>query len=295
MLTMISKSIQAIPENLLRYPLFYFVLIISVWSATYCCAVERKVVNDNGLVATYYFKKGSTQRHPIIFIGGSSGGNFYDNYQNYPEDLVNLGYTVLTLAYFGYNSSGQIPNKLRHIPLEYFKKAMDWTEDQPQTSKGRFAVIGNSRGGEAALLLAIQYPKISTVVALVSSAYVGGAYDKKRKVSGSAWTFEGKEIPYVDYQKAVVNYNQWWEIIYDKEEVQPFAIPVENMSAAVLLLSGEKDKIWPSTEMSKRIIRRLEENRYKFPFQHISYDTGHNIRVESWPDLLRFIKKHYPG
>ena len=48
-------------------------------------------------------------------------------------------------------------------------------------------------------------------------------------------TFEGKEIPYVDYQKAVVNYNQWWEIIYDKEEVQPFAIPVENMWIANLI------------------------------------------------------------
>ncbi len=172
---------------------------------------------------------------------------------------------------------------------------MDWLEDRPQTSKGRFAVIGNSRGGEAALLLAIQYTEISTVIALVPGAYVGGAYDAKRKVSGSAWTLEGKEIPYVDYQKAVANYDQWWEIIYDEEEVQPFAIPVENMSAAVLLLSGEKDKIWPSTEMSERIIRRLEENQYKFPFKHISYDAGHNIRVESWFDILQFIKKHYPS
>ncbi|RKZ66171.1 MAG: hypothetical protein DRQ48_10975, partial [Gammaproteobacteria bacterium] len=210
------------------------------------------------------------------------------------EDLVDSGYSVLSLAYFDYDSSGELPNKLRHIPLEYFKKAMDWMENQPQTSKGQFAVIGNSRGGEAALLLAIQYHEISTVVAIVSSAYVGGAYNKKRKVTGSAWTFEGKEIPYVNYQKAISNYKPWWKVIDDKEEVEPFTIPVEIMSAAVLLLSGEKDAIWPSTEMSERIIRRLEKNRYKFPFQHISYDAGHNIRVESWPDLLRFLKKHYP-
>lgn len=206
-----------------------------------------------------------------------------------------LGYSILTLAYFDYKSRGELPSKLRHIPLEYFKKAMDWMEDQPQTSKGKFAVIGNSRGGEAALLLAIQYPEISTVIALVSSAYVGGAYDQKRKVSGSAWTFEGKEIPYVDYQKAFANYNPWWEVIYNDAEIEPFAIPVENMSAAVLLLSGGKDGIWPSTEMSKRIIQRLEDNKYNFPFQHISYDAGHNIRAESWPDLTQFLKKHYPS
>ncbi len=292
---MTNKSIQVIAKPFLRCSLHYFIFVICVWATTDCWAVERKAVSTNGLVATYYYKKESMQQPPIIFFGGSSGGNFYDNYQNYAEDLVNLGYSILNLAYFDYNSNGEIPNKLRHIPLEYFKKAMDWMEDQPQTSKGRFAVVGNSRGGEVALLLAIQYPKISTVISLVSSAYVGGAYDKKRKVSGSAWTLAGKEIPYVDYQKAVANYNPWWEVIYADEEIKPFAIPVENMSAAVLLLSGKKDKIWPSTEMSKRIIQRLEDNQYDFPFQHISYDAGHNIRVGSWPDLLQFIKKHYPS
>jgi len=291
---MTHKNIQVIPKPLLRYSLFCFIFGISVWSTTYCCAVERQAVSDNGLVGTYYYKKDSTQQPPVIIFGGSSGGNFYESYRNYLEDLVDSGYSVLSLAYFDYDSSGELPNKLRHIPLEYFKKAMDWMENQPQTSKGQFAVIGNSRGGEAALLLAIQYHEISTVVAIVSSAYVGGAYNKKRKVTGSAWTFEGKEIPYVNYQKAISNYKPWWKVIDDKEEVEPFTIPVEIMSAAVLLLSGEKDAIWPSTEMSERIIRRLEKNRYKFPFQHISYDAGHNIRVESWPDLLRFLKKHYP-
>jgi dienelactone hydrolase len=291
---MTKYRIQAIPKTLRFYPLFCLVVVTIVCTTTYCQAVERQAVRDNGLVATYYYKKDSTQQPPIIIFGGSSGGNFYDNYQNYLEDLVDNGYSVLSLAYFDYNSNGELPNKLRHIPLEYFKKAMDWMENQPQTSEGRFAVIGNSRGGEAALLLAIQYPEIATVIAIVPSAYVGSAYDNKREVSGSAWTFEGKEIPSVDYQLAVANYNPWWKIIYVKEAVEPFAIPVEKMSAAVLLLSGKKDAIWPSTEMSQRIIRRLADNRYKFPFQHISYDAGHNIRVESWPDLLRFIKKHYP-
>lgn len=291
---MTNKSIQVSPKPVLCYLLFYFILVTGVWSTTYCSAVERQTVRDNGLVGTYYYKKDSTQQPPIIIFGGSSGGNFYENYRNYLEDLVDNGYAVLSLAYFDYDSSGDLPDKLRHIPLEYFKKAMVWMEGQPHTSKGQFAVIGNSRGGEAALLLGIQYPEISTVVAIVSSAYVGGAYDEKRKVTGAAWTFKGKEIPYVDYQKAISNYNPWWKIIDDAEEVEPFAIPVEKLSAAVLLLSGQKDKIWPSTEMSERIIRRLEKNQYKFPFKHISYDAGHNIRVESWPDLLQFIKKHFP-
>lgn len=279
---------------LLRFSFSCFIFAITASLTSYSYGVERQAVRDNGLVGTYYFNSDSVQQPPVIFLGGSSGGNFYDNYQNYAEDLVDLGYAVLNLAYFDFNSNGELPDKLHHIPLEYFKKAMDWMDNQPQTSKGRFAVIGNSRGSEAALLLGIRYPEIATVVAIVPSAYVGGAYDENSMVSGSAWTFEGKEIPYVDYQKAISNYEPWWKIIDDEEEVEPFAIPIEKLSAAVLLLSGEKDKIWSSTEMSKRMIRRLKKNKYKFPYQHICYDAGHNIRVESWPDLLRFIKRYYP-
>lgn len=289
------ENFQTIRHLLLSCSLGLFTVSAALWSATHCLAVERLEVNDNGLVASYYYSEGIPNQPPVIIFGGSSGGNYYDNYQNYLEDLVDAGYAVLSLAYFDYNHKGDLPVKFRHIPLEYFKKAMDWIEGQPHTGTGKCAVIGNSRGGEAALLLAVHYPKISTVIAIVPSAYVGGAYDNKRKVTGSAWTLNGRELPYVDYQKAVVNYQPWWRIMYDEDAVRPFAIPVENMSAAVLLLSGKKDVIWPSTEMSEQIMNRLEEHRYPFPYQHIAYDAGHNIRVESWPDILSFLKKHYPA
>jgi dienelactone hydrolase len=294
---MMPKIFNRISKGYMVPELFvsFLLLIMSSFGLSHCYAVERLKVRDDGLVATYYYNQNTRQQPSIIVFGGSSGGNFYDKYQNYPEDLVDSGYAVLSLAYFDYNSKGDLPAKLRHIPLEYFEKAMDWMDRQPQTSKGRFAVIGNSRGGEAALLLASQYSKISTVIAIVPSAYVGGAYDNKRAVTGSAWTLNGEEIPYIDYQKAVANYSPWWKIIENIDEVQQFVIPVEKMSAAVLLLTGTKDEIWPSTEMSERIMQRLEKYHYPFPYHHIAYDAGHNIRIKSWPDALRFIKKHYPA
>lgn len=291
---MISCSPQHSLRTHLRFPFSCFIFVMVLLLTTNCFAVEKQVVRDNGLVGTFYYEKNTVEQPPVIIFGGSSGGNFYESYRNYLEDLVNNGYSVLSLAYFDYKSSGKIPNKLRHIPLEYFKKAMNWMKSQPQTSKGQFAVIGYSRGSEAALLLGIRYSEITTIVGISPSAYVGGAYDNEKKVTGSAWTFENKEIPYVDFHKAITNYRPWWKIIDDEEEVEPFAIPVERLSAAVLLLSGEKDAIWPSTEMSKRMIQRLEQNQYEYPYHHISYEAGHNIRVESWPDLLRFIKQNYP-
>jgi len=256
-------------------------------------AMNRIEVKEDGLIGTFYYSESSQEQPPILIFGGSSGGNFFDSYQNYPEDLVKSGYAVLSIAYFDYDGNSLLPDKLRHIPLEYFKKAMDWLEKQPQTREGGIAVIGNSRGGEAALLLATIYPEISTVIAIVPSAYIGGAHNQKRAITGGAWTLNGEEIPYVDYQKAVANYTPWWNIMYDLKEVQPYAIPVEEMSAAVLLLSGTKDKVWPSTEMSERIMKRLTSKNYQFPYEHISYEAGHNIRMTSWPDIRRFLATHF--
>lgn len=285
--------IRTIIQQHMHISFIFFLISSCLATPTFGQAVEHRIVREEGLTATYYYGPNRPQQPSIIMFGGSSGGNFYNKYQNYMEDLVVKGYAVLSLAYFDYDGKGKLPNMLRHIPLEYFEKAMNWMERQPETINGRFALIGNSRGGEAALLLATQYPKISTVVAIVPSAYVGGAYDNKKEVSGSAWTLCGEEIPYVDYQKAIAKYNPWWKIIDNIEEVEQFAIPVEKMSAAVLLLSGTKDKIWPSTEMSNRVIRRLKRHHYPFPYEHIAYDAGHDIRMKSWPDVMRFLATNY--
>lgn len=273
----------------------FCLLVICIAMPPLACGISREEVREAGLVGTFYYEKSRNHQPPVIFFGGSSGGNFYDNYQNYPEDLVKRGYAVLTLAYFDFDGIETLPNMLRHIPLEYFGRAISWLNNRPETAVEGVAVIGNSRGGEVALLLATHYPSISTVIAIVPSAYVGSAYNGGKPVAGAAWTLHGKEIPYVDYQDAVIHYDPWWTIVDNLSAVQPFAIRVEKMSAALLLLSGEKDKIWPSTKMSKRIVDRLEMYQYPFPYKHISYDAGHNIRMESWPDVLQFLRQHYPA
>ncbi|MBN2554508.1 MAG: hypothetical protein JXA97_01095 [Anaerolineales bacterium] len=41
------------------------------------------------------------------------------------------------------------------------------------------------------------------------------------------------------------------------------AIPVEENQGVVLLVSGEKDQMWPSTPMTIEILQRLEANQFK--------------------------------
>ena len=67
------------------------------------------------------------------------------------------------------------------------------------------------------------------------------------------------------------------------------------MSASLLLLSGKFDTVWPSTEMADRIIKRLDQSGYSYPYKHIAYYGGHDILKKSTLDILTFIRSNYPA
>ena len=59
-----------------------------------------------------------------------------------------------------------------HNALEYFRKATAWLRNHPRVSPDRIALVGGSKGAEAALLLASVYPDYRAVVAWVPAAHV---------------------------------------------------------------------------------------------------------------------------
>lgn len=52
---------------------------------------------------------------------------------------------ALALAYF---RVAPLPRNLVEIPLEYFRKAVDWMKARPTANTRRIAVMGISRGAE---------------------------------------------------------------------------------------------------------------------------------------------------
>lgn len=278
-------------------------LILTSFTKT-AFAFEQKTVTEKGLVAEFYYTKDKNGQRPIIIFGGSSGGNFIENrsLKFGMADLVKQGYAILALSYFDFDGVGQLPTMLKQVPLEYFKTAMDWLIQQPGIHKKGMAIYGTSRGGELSLLLASHYSEIDVVIAAVPSAYVWGVYhrdeaimmeDARKNPCGSAWTYQGKEIPSI-CTDAVSSFEPWYTVINSPQYVENAIIPVEKMSAAVLLLSSKYDELWPSQEMSNRIMKRLDHFKYPHVYQHLTYNTGHFLFWDSWNDVLSFLQNYYP-
>jgi len=95
---------------------------------------------------------GSPKRPGVLEVGGSEGGESCDTVGSM---LAVHGFPNLCLAYFG---EPGLPSQLSRIPLEYFAKAVTVLSRQSTVEASEVAVMGASRGGEAALLVGSYFP-----------------------------------------------------------------------------------------------------------------------------------------
>lgn len=256
-----------------------------------CFALSQKMVDDPDVLGVLYYTEGKLDQ-PVVVIWGGSGGGFLDNIFFSLQALVENGYAVLSLTYYDPNSHSKVvPNSLKRVPLEYFGRAFDWVQKQPNLKKDTLAIYGTSRGGELALLLASKFKIVDLVIAGDPSSYVWGAFDDnwteeeylemiKTDPCQPAWTWQGEDVASICH-KDVVNYDPWYDVIENTELVKDYLIPVENISAPILLTSGINDSVWPATKMSEQIIAKLELKKYPYPFKHISYNAGHYVYNKS--------------
>lgn len=254
--------------------------------------ISKTVVRDKGLNAELYLPQSEGKVPGILAFGGSEGGLDIARFGYAP--LANQGYAVLVLAYF--RAEGR-PPALVDIPLEYFKTALDYLKARAEVDANRVAIMGASKGGEASLLVASTYSGIKAVIAAVPSDVVWQGLDFRPDAKpSSGWTLGGRELPYVPYDTAkpyspsepLVDFHL--RSLAAHPSHGEAVIRVEKIRSAVLLFSGTDDKIWPSTEMSKRVIARMDRFNVQYPHVHVSYrGAGHTCCIgdpkQSWPSL----------
>jgi dienelactone hydrolase len=161
----------------------------------------RRQVEEEGLVGTLFCPPTPGPHPAMIALGGVGGGLR----EGGPEALASEGFAALTLAYFGLEG---LPRELVEIPLEYFGRAIEWLKYQPEVNTNRIAVVGNSKGGELALLLGTTYPEdVRAVIGYAPSGVVwqGITFDREVYHGGprSPWALgespsrsPGSQAPY---------------------------------------------------------------------------------------------------
>lgn len=240
--------------------------------------VVKTDVRFDGLYGAFYAPKDAKNLPVIIAIGGSEGG--LNPISGISAGFARRGYAVLALAYW---RAPGLPKTLQNVPLEYFSTAIDWVQARPEVDASRIGMIGWSRGGEGALLIASGEPRIKAVIGLAPGSHVvaGLNFENPTELK-PAWTKGGKAVPFFSWDTSVP-YTGNMRAMMDKSHATIMAhpeaeIPVEKINGPVLLLSGDKDGVWNAALNSERVLARLKKQGFKHDAKHIDYPgAGHLV------------------
>ncbi len=219
----------------------------------------------------------------VLALGGSDGGVP----DGYLDLLVPEGFACLALAYFGTKNTQPA---LIEVPLERIERALRWLIANPKvtTQKGRVALIGGSKGGELALLIAATFPNlVGPVVAYTPSSVVWAGIDFSARsgATRSSWSLGAKPLPFVPYPSGIgpassargLSVLPIYDVGLDNEgAVNEAAIPVERATGPVMLISGGDDRMWPAERMCSMVVDRMRRYGRARMVNHLNYpDAGH--------------------
>lgn len=305
-----------------RLALFMSLVLTAAWApstdAQTPTPVETSATRElrtPDLVADYFAADPATAaRGAVIVLGGSEGG--LGGSDAIARRLAADGFDAIAVSYFG--GPGQ-PEKLDLIPIEQIDRALAWLKARPEGQEP-VAVVGVSKGGELALLVASHNPEIAAVIAAVPSNVVWAGIDRSGGPVGASWTLDGQALPHVPY-----DFSQGFTGVFNlyRDSLAKAApdteIPVERIAGPILLISGQADTMWPSTGMSNRVEARLAAHGFDHLVEHLAYaDAGHAVfgppvgadnpgiqnatfvggtveglvaaRTDGWPRVLTFLR-----
>ena len=265
----------------MKYQFVFLALAFLVSSTLGGQEIGAHAVSDVGFDAEY-FPSDNKDRYGIIVLGGSGGGKETSLATAFSE----MGYPVLSLAYFDKRGDGTIPKSLELIPLEYVDAAKDWLINREDTRNDGVIIYGISKGAELALILAARDAQYKGVIATAPSSVVWSgipqnAGDDYTGVS-SSWSENGKPLPFIPY----VNRSEFrndeenrmldWHIA-SLDRADDFAsamIRVGNIKASLLLFSGGEDGAWPSNEMAASVCAIAAVSNSTVPCTHVNYENA---------------------
>lgn len=261
----------------------------------------NKLPHNYGKVDSQLFAEEGGKQPLLVYFGGSEGGNSMTKEHNIIERKMytDKGYAMLAIGYFGMEG---IPKDLDRISLNAIYEEIKQVQTNPSIDATCVAVMGGSKGAELALALASKYPDINAVVSFAGSHVSFNSVSMPAAGRTGSFSFNHSSLPYVAVPKMAIPYLLIGDLrkahelaLENTRAVEAAVIAVENIKGPILLISGEKDQIWPSAEMSVEVIKRLEVKNFNYPYQHIMVPNGNHVQPQSnyHPQAIEFLDKNF--
>jgi dienelactone hydrolase len=204
--------------------------------------------------------------------------------------LASRGRAAMAVAYFDWGEREGLCGALSEVPLEHFETATNLLR-RAEVDPTDLAVVGISKGAEAALLLAARRPDIARVVALSASSHAWESVRLDPEAEASSWSARGEPVPYLRFDVGDEFYRTLdkrlllpcHEAALDAEAEPAAAIPVELIRADTLLISLSGDVVWPSRRMADAVAARMTEAGAA-PVRHVVLEAaGHALFAPGTP------------
>jgi dienelactone hydrolase len=281
--------------------------------------------------ATFHVIPDGKPKPVIIVLHGAEGGAGAS--RRFGPVLASLGYAVVGLPYYspdwgqGPKEIPELPGSFIDIRIEQLEAVRAWLHTQPEADADRIGLFGGSKGAEFALIAASKFDWIKAVVAYAPSDLVWegwGLEMLEAEGTRSSFSFRGQPLPFMPYKGFVDALlagpgADLLRVHEDGRAAHPdleaaARIRVEDYRGALMLVAGDKDRLWASGRMARNIeaTRRaagLPTTLLVFGeaghdtagdgFYPTGPDTGHGgggaqanarAQAQAWPEMAAFLK-----
>jgi pimeloyl-ACP methyl ester carboxylesterase len=128
----------------------------------------------------------------------------------------------------------------------------------------------------------------------------GGITATQADLPQAAWTYQGRPLAFIAFQDMTPDQQEqvgkilhtspfsslplFQMMLENRAPVEKASIPVEKINGPVLLISGNDDRMWPSTMLADMVIERLKQAKHPYPDRHLAYKSaGHFIPLPNLP------------
>jgi pimeloyl-ACP methyl ester carboxylesterase len=249
----------------------------------------------------------------VVLFPGSTGAAAVEPWAAL---LASYGHRASVMAYM---AEPGLPTSMREIPLEALDQALEAAARLAEG--GPLTVISFSVGtmGALSVLAQLSTVAVSAVISIAPSHVIWqalGSVGPPPKTSG--WSLRGTPLPWVPIRgerllpemlglavkrrvrrrptvTALHMRTAYRAGLADHAAVSRAAIPVERIAAPMLLISGDRDSMWPGSEMAAALLARRRAAGLTGD-EHLALpESGHFVRPPVTPTTVTWDDELHSG